>query len=274
MAFALFHAAFVAPTFLLYRHRALTLALVRREILDRYVGQMLGAFWVVGHPLILVSVYIFIFQYVFKMRVGGTPDMPLDYTVYILAGLIPWLSFAEALSKGPTVMHTNASLVKQVVFPIEVLPVKTALATFITQALCTIILMIYVVCTHGSLPWTYALLPVLWVAQFLAMAGVCFALSAVGAYFRDLKEFVQVFTVVGMYLMPLAYLPDWVPQSLRLLLYLNPFSYMIWCFQDACYFGRFEHPWAWVVFLVGSLLAFACGYHLFHRLKNFFGSVL
>ena len=274
MALALFQSAVVAPVSLLYRHRALTMALVRREILDRYIGQMLGAFWVFGHPLILVSVYIFIFQYVFKMRVGGTEDMPLDYTVYILAGLIPWLTFAEALSKGPTVMHVNASLVKQVVFPIEVLPVKTALASFVTQSLCTTVLILYVVCTYGYLPWTYALLPILWLAQFLAMAGVCFALSAVGAYFRDLKDVVQVFTVVGMYLMPLAYLPDWVPPAFRVVLYFNPFSYMIWCFQDACYFGRFEHPWAWLAFIGGSLFVFACGYRLFHRLKTYFGSVL
>lgn len=274
MGLALIHSGLVAPTLLLYRHRALTLALVRREILDRYVGQMLGAIWVFGHPLILVSVYIFIFQYVFKMRVGGTTDLPLDYTVYMLSGLIPWLAFAETLAKGPGVMLTNASLVKQVVFPIEVLPVKTALATFVTQAVCTVILLAYVVISSGSLPWTYALLPILWVAQFLAMAGVCFMLAAVGAYFRDLKEFVQVFTVVGMYLMPLAYLPEWVPEALRPLLYLNPFSYMIWCFQDACYFGRFEHPWAWPVFIGGSLLMFACGYRLFRRLKIHFGSVL
>jgi lipopolysaccharide transport system permease protein len=274
MARALFQSTLVAPTLLLYRHRALTLALVRREILDRHVGQMLGALWVFGHPLILVSVYIFIFQYVFKMRVGGTVDMPLDYTVYILSGLIPWLAFSETLAKGPGVMHANASLVKQVVFPIEVLPIKTALASFVTQAICTVILMVYVVVSSGSLPWTYALLPILWIVQSLAMAGICFLLSAVGAYFRDLKDLVQVFTVVGMYLMPLAYLPEWVPAALRPLLYLNPFSYMIWCFQDVCYFGRFEHPWAWFPFIAGSLLMFACGYRLFHRLKVYFGSIL
>ena len=274
MAFALIQSAYVAPTLLLYRHRALTLALVRREILDRYVGQMLGALWVFGHPLILVSVYVFIFQYVFKMKVGGTSDLPLDYTAYILAGLIPWLAFSETLTKGPGVMHVNASLVKQVVFPIEVLPVKTALASFVTQAICTVLLMGYVLISSGSLPWTYALLPILWVFQFLAMAGACFMLSAVGAYFRDLREFVQVFTVVGMYLMPLAYLPEWVPEKLRPLLYANPFSYMIWCFQDVCYFGRFEHPWAWVVFVVSALLTFGVGYKLFHHLKVSFGSIL
>jgi lipopolysaccharide transport system permease protein len=274
MALAHFQSALVAPTVLLYRHRALTMALVRREILDRYVGQMLGALWVVGHPLILVSVYIFIFQYVFKMRVGGTPDMPLDYTAYILSGLIPWLAFVETLGKGPGVMVANASLVKQVVFPIEILPIKTVMATFVTQGICTIILMAYVLITSGSLPWSYALLPLLWFAQFLAMAGTCFVLAAVGAYFRDLKEFVQVFNVVGMYLMPLAYLPEWVPEGMRPLLYLNPFSYMIWCYQDACYFGRFEHPWAWPVFALGALLTFACGFRLFYRLKIYFGSIL
>ena len=64
-------------------------------------------------------------------------------------------------------------------------------------------------------------------------------------YFRDVKDFVQVFCIAGMYLMPVVYLPKMVPGVFRPLLNLNPFSYMVWCYQDACYFGRFEHPWAW-----------------------------
>jgi lipopolysaccharide transport system permease protein len=274
MGWGLFKSNLVAPTLLVFQHRALTLALIRREVFGRYAGQMLGAFWVFGHPLIMMAVYVFVFQYVCNMRLGGTLEMPLDYTAYILSGLIPWLTFAETLGKGPTVLVSNANLVKQVVFPVEILPIKTVLASFTTQILCTILLIAYVVISSGSLPWTYALLPVLWLAQFLAMAGVCFVLSAVGTYFRDLKEFVQVFAIVGMYMMPVAYLPEWAPAMFRPILYLNPFSYMAWCYQDACYFGRFEHLWAWLVFIAGSIFMFAFGYRLFCRLKFYFGNVL
>ena len=106
------------------------------------------------------------------------------------------------------------------------------------------------------------------------MIGVAFALAAVGAFLRDLKEIIQLTVTAGIYVSPIFYLPDWVPSPFRPLLYANPFSYMVWCFQDVLYFGRFEHPWAWLVFTVGSVLSLAAGYCLFRRLRPFFGGVL
>jgi lipopolysaccharide transport system permease protein len=266
--------ALTGPVRLLYRHRALTLELAKREITDRYVAQLLGAFWAVGHPLILVGVYVFIFRFVFNVQVGGTPDMPLGYVAYLLAGLFPWIVFAEVLSKGAITIVSNTSLVKQVVFPIEVLPVKGVLASLLTQVIGTVCLFAYVLYSSGGLPWTYALLPVLWAAQILAMCGASFLLAAVGAYFRDLKDLVQVFCVVGVYVMPIAYLPQMVPGKVRPLLYLNPFSYMTWCYQDACYFGRLDHPWAWPVYVLGSVVVFYVGFKVFTKLKVCFGNVL
>src|SRR5262249_56371861 len=102
----------------------------------------------------------------------------------------------------------------------------------------TICLAVYVLATNHTLPWTYALLPILWLFQALGMIGIVFVLSAVGVHVRDVKELVQVFAVVGIYLVPVVYLPDWVPDTIRPLLYANPFSYMVWCYQDVCYFGR------------------------------------
>ena len=67
--------------------------LTRREISDRYAGQVFGLFWTIGHPLMVTLIYIFIFGFVFRARMGGTLDMPLDYTSYLLAGIIPWLMF-------------------------------------------------------------------------------------------------------------------------------------------------------------------------------------
>jgi lipopolysaccharide transport system permease protein len=144
----------------------------------------------------------------------------------------------------------------------------------VTQLVGTLCLMIYVLVDHGSLPWTYALLPVLWVLQAIGMAGIVFAISALGVYIRDIKELVQVFSVVGMYLVPIVYQPEMVPPKIQPLLYCNPFSYMVWCYQDTCYFGRCEHPEAWAVFPVGSVLTFLLGYALFRKLQAHFGSVL
>jgi len=221
-----------------------------------------------------MGIYVFIFAVVFKIKIGGTSEMPLDYTTYLLSGLIPWLCFQESMAKGVGVIVANASLVKQVVFPVEILPIKGVLATLPNMLVSLVILVSYVFATHHSLPATFLLIPVLIIFQILAMVGVSYILSAVGAYFRDLKDFVQVFSVAGIYLVPIFYLPSLVPDLFRPLLYLNPFSYLIWCYQDALYFGRFEHWWAWIVFMTLSLGVFYTGYRVFSKVKVFFGNVL
>jgi lipopolysaccharide transport system permease protein len=266
--------AFRELIFLLTRHRHLTWEMTKREISERYAGQVLGIFWAVGHPIILMGIYVFIFAYVFKMKIGGSYELPLDYTTYLLSGLIPWISFQESMSKSSMAIVGNTSLVKQVVFPIEVLPVKGVIASFVSQVISTLILILYVLTSHGSLPFTYILIPFLFFFQILAMIGISYILSSIGVYFRDLKDFVQIFCVIGVFLMPIFYLPNQLPRIFRPLLYVNPFSYLGWCYQDACYFGRFEHPWAWPVLIAGSVAIFYLGYRVFKKLKTMFGNVL
>jgi lipopolysaccharide transport system permease protein len=258
----------------LARNRHLAWEMAKRDITDRYAGQVAGSLWAIGHPLVMMGIYIFIFAFVFKVRIGGTRELPLDYTAYLLSGLVPWMALQEAMSKGSTSITGNAALVKQVVFPVEILPVKGILSSMITQLIATAALLTYTLVSHGSLFWIHLLLPVLFLLQFLGMTGICLLLASIGTYFRDIKDFVQVFCVAGMYVMPIFYLPSSVPGPLRPLLYLNPFSYMAWCYQDVCYYGRFEHPWAWLVFAILSLSTFLIGSRVFRVLKLHFGSVL
>src|SRR5438045_1061075 len=75
----------------------------------------------------------------------------IDYSAYLLAGLLPWLAFQEAMNKGVAVIVANATIVKQVVFPVEVLPIKVVLAAFVPQMIGTVILLVYVLITSGSL---------------------------------------------------------------------------------------------------------------------------
>jgi lipopolysaccharide transport system permease protein len=259
---------------LLKRHRQLTWDMTRRELTERYAGQILGVLWAIVHPGIQIAVYVFIFAYVFGVKMGGTSDLPRDYTTYLLAGLIPWLMCADAMAKGSVVLVSNANLVKQVVFPLEVLPVKSVLATAFTQVVSSAFLLIYSAIVNGGLPWTCILLPILMTLQVLFLVGLCSILAAIGAGFRDLRELIQVLTVIGIYLMPIVYLPSMVPLLIQRALYANPFSYLIWCYQDALYFGRFQHPVAWIVFFLTSLLTFALGYRAFRKLKPMFGNVL
>ena len=100
--------AFSELTLLLTRHKMLTYELARREIMDRYAGQFFGVFWTFVHPLVVILVYVFLFNFVFTSKVGGSVQMPRDMTSYILAGIIPWLTFSESMSKASTAIVANA----------------------------------------------------------------------------------------------------------------------------------------------------------------------
>jgi lipopolysaccharide transport system permease protein len=259
---------------LYFRHRQLTWEMTKRDITDRYAGQIFGPLWAIGHPLILMSIYVVVFTYIFSMRTSGGADFPLGYSTYILSGIIPWTAFQESMNRGTSAVLANGDLVKQVVFPLEILPVKGIFSAFLTQGVATLFLISYVLLKYHYLPWTYSLLPVLFFFQLLAMTGVSYVLASVGVYFRDLKDIVQVFTIACFYIIPILYLPNWLPKWFQPIFFLNPFSYMVWCYQDACFFGRFEHPWAWPIFFVLSSLTFFSGYRVFYKLKTMFGNVL
>lgn len=259
---------------LLHRQRHLTIEMARQDLFGRFAGQILGGLWAVAHPLFLMALYLFVFAVVFKQKVGGTMEMPRDFATYLLAGLIPWLAVQETMSKATTAIIAHSNLVKQVVFPTEVLPAKAVVSALFTQGVALALLVIYSALRQGALPWTYALIPVLLVVQLLLMVGIAYLLAALGTYLRDLKDLIQLFAVAGPFLLPAFYLPSQIPETFRMFLYFNPFSYMVWAFQDVFYFGRIEHPLAWVVFVTTAILAASVGYRLFRKLKTMFGNVL
>lgn len=262
---------------LLTRHRELTWAMTRRELTDRYAGQVLGTLWAIGHPLLLMGLYVFIFGYIFPSRMNISDEMPRSFVTYILSGLIPWLTFSDSMSKGTSVIVGNVNLVKQVVFPLEVLPVKGVLASFVGQLVATGFMILYILVIDQQLPLTVLMLPCLFFFQLLAMVGISYLFSSVSVYFRDLKDVVQVFTTAGLFLAPILYLPTWVDKiwsPFAVILYLNPFSHLVWCYQDILFFGRFEHPVSWFILVTLSIVIFYGGYRVFRKLKPMFGQML
>lgn len=255
------------------KHKNLIFELAKREITDRYAGQILGPIWMVGHTVIFLAVYIFLFGFVMKSRATHL-GQEVDFTAYILAGLVPWLSVADCLNKSSSIITNHAALTKQIDFPLQILPIKSLLVSLTPMLISFPILLIYTLVTAHAVPWTYVLLPFLLIFQVIFMAGLSYMLSAIGVFIRDLKEVVQVVVFVVAYLTPIFYLQESVPSAFRGLLYLNPFSYLIWCYQDLLFYGELQHGFAWIVFAVLSIGFSIFGYTIFIRLKPIFGNSL
>ena len=258
----------------LWNARRLIAVMAARDLSSRYAGQILGVFWAIGHPLFQMAVYLFVFGVVFRQSIGGTEAMPRDYTVYILSGLVAWLSIVPILAGSAISITQNANLIKQFAFDARVLPAKEIFSGAIVWAVGVTILAGYTAVVYGTIPATYALIPVLAIMHFAIALGLAWAIGAIAAYLRDVKDIVTLATTVMIYVLPIVYLPDWIPAALRVALYANPFSYLIWCYQDVFYFGRIDNPVAWLVCAIFAPVVLATGYRLFARLQPNFGNVL
>lgn len=256
------------------KYRELTLEVSRREITERYSGQFLGTFWVFAHPLFMIALYVFVFAVVLKTKTGGLGTDGVNYTAYLLAGLIPWMAFQEAIGKGCHAISSNASLVKQVVFPIEVLPFKSIVTALLNQLVASFLMLVYLVFSNQQISFLLLLFPVLFVLQLMAMLGFSYALAAVSVFVKDTKDIVQLFTISGLYLVPVFYMPNWAPDMFKPILAINPFSHMVWCYQDIIVYGSIVHPVSWVVFPAFSLVSLVLGFRAFRALKPMFGNVL
>jgi lipopolysaccharide transport system permease protein len=256
----------------LIRHRHLCWELVRRDLTDRHAGQILGPAWMFAQPLVLIALHLFLFAVVLPARgLGGSND--LSYVVSVLAGLIPWLAIQDSLLRGVASVATNANLVKQVVFPVELLPIKGVFVALVPPAAMTGLLLLYLVGTGYPVPWTIVLLPAVWLVQVAGTLGLCLGFAAVGTYVRDVRESIHLFGLVNLYLMPVFFQPAVLPAAVRFVPYANPFSHVIWCHQDV-WSGRLSHPTSWIVFPIAAGLALLVGWRIFRAARPHFGNVL
>ncbi len=257
------------------KYKSLIGEMTRRDLLDRHAGSLLGATWSVGLPLIQLAIYVLVFTFIFRGRLGPHDTTGHGYVVYLLAGLVPWLALQEAAGRASEAVTSNAGLVKQIVFPTEVLPLKVALSSLM-PLLIGIAITIAIGALNGrtTLIGLAALLPVAVFSYLLFCAGMVYFIGALGVFVKDLREVITVTLSIALFVHPILYTPGQAPSWLRPMFAFSPVSHMIWCFRDALVYGAPTHPWSWLIGPAFSIALFALGWRLFRTLKVTFGNVL
>ncbi|AUR50746.1 hypothetical protein CUN60_00025 [Aquella oligotrophica] len=256
----------------LVKNRELIIELTKNELKERHTGQVLGALWAFGQPLFMISMYVILFTYVFPNRYTYSGHLE-NFSVCVLAGIVPWLILQDILNRSSTILITHSKLVKQVAFPIAVLPLKVALASFLSY-LPIFVVMIFFAIVSGYLNILMILLPLLLALLLLIMIGFAYFLSAFGVFFRDLKDIISVFCSVNLFLQPILYNPSSVPSKLQFIFYCNPFSYLIWCWQDIIFWGHPVHLIAWFVLPSSVVFLLFVGIRFFNLTKRYFGEII
>ena len=251
----------------LYKHRELVAVLVAKQLKLRYRGSVLGFFWTLLNPLLLMLVYTLVFSVYFRL------DME-KYPAFLFAGLLPWIWFSSSLQQGVTSILDGAGLVTRSQFPAEVLPVVTLTSNTVNFLLTLPLLLPFLLVFQVTLGASLLVLPVLIGIEYLLALGCVLILSALNIYFRDLQHIILHVLTVLQFLTPIFYPVTLVPEPFRPWLVLNPLTVLIAAFQDVLFFGRCP-PWA----SLAGLLLFACvvlsvAVPMFTRYKQTFAEAL
>jgi lipopolysaccharide transport system permease protein len=257
-------AMFLRPFLSLFHYRSMLAATTLDLIRKRYSASYLGMLWVVLYPVIFLGLYVLVFVYVLQVKLAGHSSF--EYVILIFAGLIPFLGFTEALAAGVTSVVDNKALIKNVIFPIELVPVQTVLASSVTM-LVGLIMLMAVLIFRGQVYAAQLLAPLIFLIQLLFTVGLIWLLSILNVFFRDISTFVSPIILFLMLISPIAYTIDMIPKELMPFMYWNPLFYLIMIYREALFFGR--APWEFVaIFAAIAFAAFNLGYFVFMRLKG------
>ena len=208
----------------LFRRRDLIRQLTVRDLEQSWRGSFLGAAWTLLQPLLTFAVYALVFTVLFAPRRGPEGQDSLAYVLHLFCGLIVFWVFSDTVSRAPTLILGQPGYVKNVVFPLEVLPVTAFLSSLVNFVGGLVILLVSVGLAEQRLSATLWLLPLVLLPLFLGTLGVAWFLAALGVFVRDAVRAVTVGMQFVLYLSPVIWRVDWVPEKLRPLAMINPFT--------------------------------------------------
>lgn len=259
----------------LVRHRYLVWQLTVRDVTVRYRGSAMGLLWSVILPVMMLVVYTYIFGFVFRSRwpnMGN--DDPFQFALVLFAGLNAHALLADCLVRAPGIIVGQPNLVKKVVFPLELLS-WSAIGTALFHTVISVgVLLAFEVWITGRLPWTVILSPLPLLAMVPLLVGLCWFLSSLGVFLRDIGQVITVLVTVLLFTAPIFYPLEAAPALIRPYLFLNPLTIPVENFRAAAIFGHQPDWTALGVYVLVGLAVATLGHYWFERTRRAFADIM
>lgn len=257
-------------------HRQLIARMVRREVVGRYRGSVLGLAWSFFNPLLMLAIYTVVFSGIFKARwnAGGEPESIGHFATVMFAGMIVLNLVTEVLTRSPSLILSNPNFVKKVVFPLEIYPIVTMGAALFHLLVSVGVLLLALLAIEGAVPWTVLWLPAVLVPLVLMTLGASWILASLGVYLRDVAQAIGLACSALMFLSPIFYPLSAVPEAFRPVIAANPLTFVIEQTRRVLIAGQ-SPDWAGLALSGVGAVAFAwLGYVWFQRTRKGFADVL
>lgn len=254
---------------------SLILHMTRRQLALRYKGSILGWFWSLAQPLMMLLVYTFVFGIIFKARWGSMPESGTgSFAAAMFCGMATFNLFSETVNGAAPSVLLNANLVKKVVFPLEILPIIHLSSAIILGTSWFLLLFAGAAMLGISFHLSALLLPLLLLPVLLLALGVALFVAASTVFVRDMPHLTAVLIQILFFMTPIFYPVEMVPVSLRWILALNPLASMVDEVRNAVLFSIWPD---WGTFAWNMGLAFIIcrlGLCWFLKTKKGFADVL
>lgn len=253
-----------------WRHRELLMFLVWRDIIVRYKQTVVGTSWVLIRPFLTMLVFTFVFGKVANLASGNVP-----YSLVVFTGLLPWFFFASALSECSNSLVGNSHLISKIYFPRLIVPVGS-ITVSIVDFLITFVLLFLVMAWHRFMPgWHIVFVPLFILLAIMVSFGLGLWTAALNVRFRDFRHLIPFVLQLGVYVSPVGYSSQVLPEKWRLVYSLNPMVGVIDGFRWAILGGDFSMYWpGLVISSVMSVTLVVTGIWYFRRTESTFADVI
>jgi lipopolysaccharide transport system permease protein len=256
------------------RHRELLWELARRDFVGRYRGSFFGLAWSLFHPLLMLSVYTVVLSVAFKARWGSPDESRIFFAIMLFSGMIVHGFFSECLVRAPNLIVSQPNYVKKVVFPLEILPWVALVSAALHFLVSFGVLLLFCVFAGIEVRSGALLMPVILLPLVLLVFGLTCFIASLGVYLRDLGHAMAIASTVLLFLSPVLYPLDTLPEAFRELIRFNPITLPIVQLRHAM-FGTPGLDWeAWAASLVVSLVVACLGYGWFQKSRRGFADVV
>lgn len=256
----------------LYANRRMILDLSKNDFRNKFSGSYLGVFWAFVQPIVVVTIYWFVFSVGFK-------SLPIDdfpYLLWLISGICPWFFFNDALNAGTTSLYDYSYIVKKVVFKISILPmVKIISCAFVHIFFIGLVTIVF--CLHGEYPTWYILQAFYYSFCTIALSlGITYLTSSLAVFFKDLAQIVNIFLQFGMWMTPIMYSETTFGPKVQSIFKLNPMYYVVNGYRDSfiSHVGFWEHGKLTIYFWCVTLIIFVAGILMYKKLRPHFADVL
>ncbi len=248
----------------IYEYKDMIYSLVRRELRGKYKGSMLGFLWTYINPLCQIIVYSIVFSVIFDTGVE-------KFYLYLVIGMMPWIFFSTSVQGGSACIRNQSDMVKKIYFPREILPISFVTSMFINMLFSFIIVFAAVLISGiGFNLYAILYLPLIMVIEYIFTLGLVLIISSCTVYLRDLEQIVGVIMMAWIYLTPIMYSLNSVPEELKIVILYNPMTPIIESFHDILYYKQIPSGFNLLYSSSISLIVFLIGFIIFSYMDKGF----